>query len=174
MKTKERLSVSNYRRIIEIDQFIAAGRYPNVPFLMDYFGKSEATILRDIETMRCDFGADIEYDRYNKGYYYTKPYYRLPASFTTEKQIIAAKLMENLLQTVKGTPIYNQAIEVFESFDKELEKDSRLDSKKLSRRIAFLGMDAVKIEDEVWNKLELAMSRNNYITFDYEKKQANL
>ncbi len=169
MKTKERLSVSNYRRILEIDQFIASGRYPNVLFLMDCFGRSEATILRGIETMRCDFGADIEYDRYNKGYYYTKPYYRLPASFTTEKQIIAAKLMENLLQTVRGTPVYNQAIEVFKSFDKELEKDDKLDSKKLSKRIVFLGMEAVEIEGDVWNKLELAMSKNNYVAFDYEK-----
>ena len=39
--------------------------------------------------------------------------------------------------------------------------------KKLSNRILFLGMNPVKIDDEIWTKLEEALSKNNYVSFDY-------
>ena len=75
-----RLSLSNYRRALQIDKLIAAEKYPNVAFLMQKFERSEATVLRAIETLRNDFGAEILYDRNRKGYYYVEPHFRLIAS----------------------------------------------------------------------------------------------
>lgn len=75
-----RLSLSNYRRALQIDELIAAEKYPNVAFLMQKFECSEATVLRAIETLRNDFGAEISYDRNRKGYYYAEPHFRLIAS----------------------------------------------------------------------------------------------
>lgn len=49
-----RLSLSNYRRALQIDELIAAEKYPNVAFLMQKFECSEATVLRAIETLRND------------------------------------------------------------------------------------------------------------------------
>ena len=46
-----RLSLSNYRRALQIDKLIAAEKYPNVAFLMQKFECSEATVLRAIETL---------------------------------------------------------------------------------------------------------------------------
>lgn len=102
-KTTDRQNHTNYRRVFEIDREIASGRYPNVSYFMKKFEVSEATVLRDIERLRNDFSADIEYDRIRKGYYYTTPSFRLPALLSTEKQIVAAQLMSNLLATIKGT-----------------------------------------------------------------------
>ena len=164
-----RLSLSNYRRALQIDELIAAEKYPNVAFLMEKFECSEASVLRAIETLRNDFGAEILYDRSRKGYYYAEPHFRLIASFTTEKQIIAAHLMTNLLKIVKDTPIYNQAIEVYKSLENELEGNEKLNAAKLENRIVFLGMNAVKIEDKLWNPIEEAMMKNRLIQFDYQK-----
>lgn len=68
---------------------------------------------------------------------------------------------------IKNTPIYKQAIEVFTSLSDNIEDDSKLNAKKLSNRILFLGMNPVKIDDDIWAKLEEAMSKNNYIRFKY-------
>lgn len=164
-----RLSLSNYRRALQIDELIAAEKYPNVAFLMQKFECSEATVLRAIETLRNDFGAEISYDRNRKGYYYAEPHFRLIASFTTEKQIIAAHLMTNLLKIVKDTPIYNQAIEVYKSLENELDGNEKLNAAKLENRIVFLGMNAVKIENKLWNLIEESMMKNRLIQFDYYK-----
>lgn len=164
-----RLSLSNYRRALQIDELIAAEKYPNVAFLMQKFECSEATVLRAIETLRNDFGAEISYDRNRKGYYYAEPHFRLIASFSTEKQIIAAHLMTNLLKIVRDTPIYNQAIEVYKSLENELDGNEKLNAAKLENRIVFLGMNAVKIEDKLWNLIEESMMKNRLIQFDYYK-----
>lgn len=171
-QTQTRESIATFRRIIKYDKMIASGKFPNVQDFKDEFEISEATVHRDLDALRYDFGADeyLEYDRTKKGYFYNSPTFRIPALLTSEKQIVSAELMANLLKLLKGSPIYTQAIEVFSSLSENLEQDAKLNAKKLSGRVLFLGMDAVEIQDEIWSKLEEAIGKNHYIKFDYEKK----
>ena len=170
-KNGEKESLATFRRITQYDRMIASGIYPSIKDFIDTFGISEATVHRDLIALRYDFGADeyLEYDRIKKGYYYTNPTFRIPALLTTEKQIIAAQLMANLLDMIKGTPIYAQAIEVFTTLSANIEQDNKLNAKKLSSRILFLGMNPVDIQNKVWSKLEEGLSGNHYIAFDYTK-----
>ncbi len=167
----EKESLATFRRITRYDQMIAAGKYPSVQTLKDEFETSEATVHRDLEALRNDFGAAefLRYDRYKGGYFYTSPTFRIPALLTTEKQIVSAQLMANLLDLIKGTPVYAQAIEVFTTLSSNIEQDAKLNARKLSNRILFLGMNPVDIKDETWSLLEEAMTVNHFITFDYEK-----
>ena len=161
--------LNGYERILKIDYMISHMHYPSVE---DFARETEAsipTINRDLRDLRLKFGAEdiLQYDRIEKGFYYTQPSFRIPAMLTSEKQIIAARLMANLLKLIKNTPIYKQTIEVFTSLSDNIEDDSKLNAKKLSNRILFLGMDPVKIDDEVWSKLEEAMAKNYYVSFEY-------
>ncbi|MBQ3800387.1 MAG: hypothetical protein II837_08850 [Treponema sp.] len=74
----------------------------------------------------------MQYDRFEKGFYYTRPSFRIPALLSSEKQIIAAQLMTNLLKLIKDTPIYKQAVEVFATLSDNIEGDAKLNAKKLS------------------------------------------
>src|SRR5574344_2460497 len=98
-------SLSTYRRILIIDKLIASGSYPNVKTFMEKCEVSEATINRILDALRRDFGAEdiLMYDRLKKGFYYNRPSFRIPAMLTSEKQIIAAKQISNLLNLIKGT-----------------------------------------------------------------------
>ena len=161
--------LNGYERILKIDYMISHMHYPSVE---DFARETEAsipTINRDLRDLRLKFGAEdiLKYDRIRKGFYYTQPSFRIPAMLTSEKQIVAARLMSNLLNLIKNTPVYKKAIEVFNSLSDNIDEDSKLNSKKLSNRILFLGMDPVKIEDDIWAKLEEAMSKNNYVSFEY-------
>nr|WP_318715456.1 WYL domain-containing protein [uncultured Treponema sp.] len=170
-KKDEKESLATYRRIVWYDEKIASGTYPNVKTFMDKWEISEATVHRDLDALRDDFGAAeyLEYDRFKKGYHYKSPTFRIPGLLTTERQIISAQLMSNLLNIIKGTPVYTQAIEVFTTLASNIEQDSKLNAKKLSNRILFLGMEPVDIKDQTWGLLEEALSTNRYISFDYEK-----
>ena len=168
-KSVKKQFLNGYERILKIDYMISHMHYPNVE---DFARETEAsipTINRDLRDLRLKFGAEdiLQYDRMQKGFYYTRPSFRIPATLSSEKQIISARLMANLLKLIKNTPIYKQAIEVFASLSDNIDEDSKLKSKKLSNRILFLGMDPVKIDDEVWEKLESAMAGNNYVRFKY-------
>ncbi len=162
--------LNGYERILKIDQMIASGRYPNVE---DFTRETEAsipTINRDLRDLRMKFGAEniLQYDRIKKGFYYSRPSFRIPAMLTSEKQIIAASLMSKLLDLIKNTPIYKKAIEVFNSLSENIDENSMLNAKKLSNRILFLGMEPVNVDDEIWTKLEDALANNNYVKFNYQ------
>ena len=169
---KERVKkqfLNGYERILKIDYMISNWNYPSVEDFANETGASIPTINRDLRDLRLKFGAEeiLRYDRNKKGFYYTLPSFRIPALLTSEKQIIAAQLMSNLLNLIKDTPVYKQAVEVFTSLSNEIDEDTKLNAKKLSNRILFLGMEPVKIDDEIWTKLEEAMVKNNYVSFDY-------
>ena len=166
---KKRQYLNGYERIQKIDYMISRGNYPGIDDFMRETEASSATINRDLRNLRLKFGAEdiLQYDRNQKGFYYTRPSFRIPAMLTSEKQIIAAKLMANLLNLIKDTPVYKQAIEVFTTLSNEIDEDSKVTARKLSKRILFLGMSPVKIDDDVWSKLEEAMAGNHYVRFHY-------
>ena len=143
--------------------------YPSVEDFARETEASVATINRDLRDLRLKFGAEgiLQYNRVEKSFYYTRPSFRIPTMLSSEKQIIAARLMSNLLKLIKDTPIYKQAIAVFSSLSDNIEEDAKLNVKKLSNRILFLGMDPVKIDDELWSKLVESMSKNCYVSFEY-------
>ena len=143
---------------------------------MREFKISEATVHRDLDALRLDFGAEfiLEYDRYEKGYYYTRPTFRIPGHLTTSKQIIAARLMQNLIESLHGTPLYNQAIEVFANFSDNIEPNTKISiGKELSKKISFIGMEPVQISNEVWDSIETALAKNQYVTFNYSFYDGN-
>ena len=173
---KEHESFATFKRIVRYDEMIASGTYPNVQDFRREFKVSEATVHRDLDALRWQFGAEflLEYDRFHKGYYYTRPTFRIPGHLTTSKQIIAARLMQNLIESLHGTPLYNQAIEVFANFSDNIEPDSQISlGKELSKKICFIGMEPVQISNEVWDSIETALAKNQYITFDYSFYDGN-
>lgn len=60
-------------RIARIHEFIKSGSYPNCKDLADELENDSATIHRDIEILRNDFNAPVEFDQAENGYYYTDP-----------------------------------------------------------------------------------------------------
>ena len=153
---KEHESFATFERILRYDEMIASCTYPNVEDFRKEFKISEATVHRDLDALRWQFGAEflLEYDRFHKGYYYTRPTFRIPGHLTTSKQIIAARLMQNLIESLHGTPLYNQAIEVFANFSDNIEPDTQISlGKELSKKISFIGMEPVQISNEVWDSI---------------------
>ena len=113
--TKEKIKkqyLNGYERILKIDYMISHMHYPSVD---DFARETEAsipTINRDLRDLRLKFGAEdiLKYDRVEKGFYYTRPSFRIPAMLTSEKQIIAARLMANLLKLIKNTPFTSRRL----------------------------------------------------------------
>ena len=59
-------------RIVEFDRQVHQGEYPNSPcFSVDY-EVSQRTVLRDIEFLRDQLGAPLQYDPQRKGFCYSE------------------------------------------------------------------------------------------------------
>lgn len=76
--------------------------------------------------------------------------------------------MQNLLETLRGSPVFNQSVEVFATLANGIDEGTEENfAKKLSNRIVFLGMNSVAISKEVWSTMETALAKNRLITFNY-------
>ena len=61
-------------RIQWLHKYIAENRYPNANRLAERFGISHRQAQRDVDSLRHDFGAPLEYDAVHRGFYYTQPF----------------------------------------------------------------------------------------------------
>ncbi|MDI6907598.1 MAG: WYL domain-containing protein [Thermoanaerobacterales bacterium] len=91
-------------RIYKIDQYVRAGLYPNVPWLVEKLEVSARTVERDIACMRDLMSAPIVYSKRRNGYYYARNDFRLPGITLAEGELVALFLGQKILSQCRGTP----------------------------------------------------------------------
>jgi predicted DNA-binding transcriptional regulator YafY len=158
------------KRLYIIDQHIASGKYPNtknlVNYLSDSWGEvSISTISRDIEFMRDQLDAPIEYDALNRGYYYTQKTYRLPAVFAGADNLLALGMAKSILSLYRETPLFEAASNLLESITAPLASDGNKDW--LENRISVPKIACANVDPGIWEIVVAGLKENRLITFDY-------
>ena len=100
-------------RLVRIDGELRSNRWPNAASLARQLEVTERTIHRDIDCLRDQLGAPIEYDSSRRGYHYTEDSYRLALPQVTEGECLALFLAERLLQQYKGSPLADDLQRLF-------------------------------------------------------------
>ena len=159
-------------RLYIIDQQIALGGYPNTNELaktvieqLRLDGLSISTISRDIEFMKWQLDAPIEYDAFNRGYYYSQKTFRLPAGFAGEENMLALGMAKNILSLYRETPLYEASVKLLDSIVAPLAADGNRDW--LDNRIIVPKIASAKVQPETWNIMVAGLKDNRIITFDY-------
>lgn len=130
-------------RIHDIDRMLKRKEYPNCTKLQKFFlehhglNLSIRTIMRDIDAMRLDLGAPIEYDREKNGYYYKNEKFSLPAVRLTEGELISIFLAEEILKKFKNTPFESAIKRAFKKVKLLLPKSISIDFNDLSQSYSF-------------------------------------
>jgi len=81
-----------HSRLLFIDRKIGEGRYPNCGTLAEEWEVSNKTIMRDLDYMRYQLEAPLEYSAKHRGYYYTEENFKLPAISIKESDLFAIYL----------------------------------------------------------------------------------
>jgi predicted DNA-binding transcriptional regulator YafY len=68
-----------HRRLTFIDQQISTGGYPICFRMSQEWEVSPKTIQRDVDYLRDELGAPIQFSALRHGFFYTEPTWRLPA-----------------------------------------------------------------------------------------------
>jgi predicted DNA-binding transcriptional regulator YafY len=152
-------------RIYRIDAEIATGKFPNSDDLARMCEKTISTIYRDIDFMRDQLLAPIEYDALNRGYYYTQKTYRLPAGFTSAEEMLALGMAKSILSLYRGTPLYEASANLLESIITPIARDGNRDW--LEKRIVVPQIASAKVDPEIWKIIIAGLKENRIITFEY-------
>ncbi len=158
-------------RLIIIHNAIKAGLYPNNKTLRQlyceqtgYKNVSEATIQRDIDTLRVNFHAPIEYDTFKKGYYLLDSNYDFALNSISTKDVFYLSAAKTMLSSFEGTTVYDSIADVI-NFVTNTQGMGRFE---MLNRIAVPPVPRIVMNDEkVWEQILDSMSRNQIVEFDY-------
>ena len=158
-------------RLIYIDRMISegtrSGRYANCRSLAEGYEVSRRTIQRDIDYMRWQLDAPIEYDPVKRGFHYTEPSYRLPALNISRDDLFAVCIAEKVLLQYEGTPLYERLSAVFAKLQQSLPDNVTVDPSWLDDRFTFFPDAAPQLEPVTWQRCFSALRQSLTIEFDY-------
>lgn len=137
-------------RIYAIDRAIASGQYPNTKSLAQTLEVSKRTIERDIELMRDQLGAPIEYDRIRRGYYYSSSF-SLPQVKLSVGEVAVLLIGQELLSGLAGTPWAQSARRVMEKLPLLLGDDVSVgvDALAVDQNYVSFGLPRLRGDEEL-------------------------
>ena len=165
MKPRKTLPKTAIPRIFFIDEEIASGRCPNVPYLAKKYDTSHSSINRDIGYMRDVMGAPIKYDFTKKGFYYHEKTFRLSTAYASADDLLALDMAKSLMDIYRDTPIHDAAMNLLESITVPLKNAQN--SRWYKDRIIIPKAVTVPVDKYVWKCIVKGLQENLVITFDY-------
>jgi proteasome accessory factor B len=156
-----------HSRLLFIDQKIRQGRYPNCSSLAQEWEVSRKTIQRDIEYMRYQLDAPLEYSAKHRGYLYTEEQFTLPAMDIRESDLFGVYLADKLLVQYEGTPIYESLCSVFKKIEHSLPEKVTLDSRDQEKFTVFPPFSTT-IDPVVWEILINSLRSSRQVTVEYK------
>jgi tetratricopeptide (TPR) repeat protein len=151
MKNFTRPKYARIRQILEmIREGTRAGRYPNATDFRNRLGIPRRTLMRDLDFLRDDEGAPIEYDASRKGYRLTAETWSLPAMQLSRKEVFAFSVASRLLERFEGTPLELDVRSVLGKIADSMQGSITVDVGNMTERYSVLGEDHVVQDPEVW------------------------
>lgn len=134
-------------------------------------GTSVKTVYRLLDKMKKEFHAPIAVDENNRRYYTNDQTVMLPGYIARAENFHFVEIVKNLLSTLKGTPVYEEAEKVFTELSILVPTKSGAQGKSedsAPARVIFLGAPAAEIQDSTWNTIFSAMEKNVHIVIEYD------
>ncbi len=148
--TKDRTGRSTVIRIWTIYTLIKNRLYPDCRKLAVRLEVSPRTIERDIEQLRDQMQAPIEYDRLRRGYFFSKDF-SMPMPRFTEGEIISLFLGQKIIAQMEGLACRSEFRSLREKLECLLGTDGKLSGPELEEFISF---DIEPLRGEDWRVAE--------------------
>ena len=133
---------------------------------------SAKTIQRDIDYLRDELGAPIDYDRAKGGYRYTEENYRLPTVPISESDLFAVCTAARVLKQFENTPLHAKLASVFDKIQQSLPQKLKVDPAWMNERILIFPEPATTIKPEVWDTVAAAIRENRRLRISHRSPDA--
>lgn len=163
-------------RLLFIDERIRqgmhGGRLANCTSLAAEYEVSIKTIQRDLEFLRDQWSAPLQYDPQRRGYFYTEKKYALPALHINEGELVGLLVAQQGLTAYRNTPVHDSLVSVVRKLAASLPDKVSVDSSWLGSRISVLPAQATVIRPDVWDRVSCGLQQGRAIRITYRKPGA--
>lgn len=157
--------------MIFIDQQIRDKKFPNCNKIAKEFEVNYKTIYRDIEYMRYQLDAPIEFNAKQNGYYYSDESYFLPAIHLKESDVLSFVINERILNQYKDTPYYDNIKKVTDKILHYLPDD--ISTENIANFISFQQAPKTPVEQHKLKILQNAIREAIKIKIKYFSQHRN-
>lgn len=154
-------------RILEIDEMIRSGSYPNANDLCKKFEVSRSTIMRDLDFLRDRYNAPLEYDAVRNGFYYTNSSFFIKSVMLTEGELFSVSVIERLLEQYKNTPLENSIKHIFEKIVQLLPQEVSVDTFFMGKDVSFISDPLPQIDEKVFEAVFECLRKKHALQFAY-------
>jgi predicted DNA-binding transcriptional regulator YafY len=158
------------RRILAIHRALLKGGTVNCNTLQglpEFETYSTKTIQRDIDYLRDEWKAPIEYDGRKKSFVYTKKADLLPAVPVDEGDFFAIMIAEKVLEQYENTPLFAQLQRTFDKIRIFLPERIMVSPSALQAKYTFLFPPAARLDPEVWETVSRGVVENRRLRIDH-------
>lgn len=153
-----------YRRLLYIDSKIREGRFPNCSSLAEAWETSTRTIQRDVDYLKYELEAPLEYDAIRHGFFYTDPAWFLPSVLLSEGDLLALLIGRQAMEAYRGTPLGGELQRIYAKLAELLPERVAIGPEFVQTRMSFFNPPARRVDPEIWRTVLRALMH----TFELE------
>ncbi len=144
-------------RLLRMDGMIRSGGYPSVKTFMEHFEVSERTVHQDIQFLKEQFYAPLNYSRSHRGYFYTEQDWKLPTLPVAEGHLLALFLSVELAERYLGTSFEQPLREAIQQIAEMLPDDVQVSMSALAHHYSIRSVANAKTAPETLLDLQKAI-----------------
>ena len=161
-----------FSRLLELDRSIRSGKYPNCLSFSAEYEVSQKTVQRDIDYLKYQLGAPLEYDRGKQGYYYTASSWFLPSLSLSEGDLLALLVGSKALEQYRGTPMAAELERVFGKLVEMLPDKISIRPELVFNRFSFTAPPTKPIDENIWTCLVRGLLTQTIVKMVYRSFEA--
>jgi predicted DNA-binding transcriptional regulator YafY len=158
-----------WRRLQTIHHEIKEGRHPNTSSLARDLGVSSKTVQRDLDYLRDELDAPIEFLREENGYEYSRDDYVLPFLPVDGQDLFSIGIAAQVLALLGGTPIARSLRSCYERLARLMPPAVRLRPEIVRERLALRATAFRPVREETWQAVSEALQKGFALSIRYRR-----
>lgn len=158
-----------WRRLQTIHHEIKEGRFPNATGLAAALDVSTKTVQRDLDYLRNELAAPIEFDRERNGYSYSRTDYVLPFLPVDGRDVFSIGVASQVLSLFGGTPLGRDLKSCYERLAELMPPAVRLRPEVVMEKLALRAAAFRPVKEETWQAVSEALQRGVGLAIRYHR-----
>lgn len=158
---------SQLARLLEFDRRVRARQYPNCHSFANKWEVSVKTIQRDVDFLRDQLGAPLQYDREHRGYTYTDANWFLPYVSLSRGELLWILVASQAAQPFRGIPMARELRRLFGKLSHYIPGRQEWSEESILNHFTFTTPPSHPVDSKIWVALVQGMLNHNVLGLDY-------
>jgi predicted DNA-binding transcriptional regulator YafY len=161
-----------WRRLQTIHHEIKDGRHPNASTLAAKLDVSTKTVQRDLDYLRDELEAPIEFNRLENGYFYSRKDYVLPFLPVDGKDLFSIGVASQVLSLFGGTPLARDLKACYLRLAELMPPTVRLRPDIVMEKLALRAAAFRPVREEIWQAVSASLQKGIALSLRYRSAGA--